>query len=720
MTAFKRLGLLALWLLVFAIFSACAVSGVLSTNRLVRILGSLLGLIPASLHFRTSQTQTPPRRFWRYCSVVIIVTFGSLCFLPWCPGIAVNRFRSDMPFRSSHWIRIVDTVACVSISGLAALCVSLRHPASSYVRHAIWSIWGIWMLVLGLMLTNVLVECYDPMAKCFARHLEATVFRWSAWLMLSRTTDCLPKTPSFVMRHAITLVNVATLCIHLTAAVDTFFDPNEGRPVVAVVSQLVLSGTFVFLWLLVCLNIAQCLRVSRQKLQREADNTAGAPHAEALWAKRMLKMELITCLAIAFSCTQLTWIPYKILELYDDDAAEDYLRVVYITGQRLDMLIKAVSVATLSGLLWTPKPPNVQREISRVRTIPIPVGADEKIWAAHVKVLANRGFTVSSLLDFWRQLPRVMPSFDPQRSTTTDVVRMAIIPLSRNQAPQAGGRALASIWSNSAPVPAQCMVTHNWSNLFLHLVAAILADALGKDYYHGIAEKLLTKRGTGELEAAIQIEGAWSLTYWVCAFSINQHACICDNYGSPPPVDPDQFSQWAARHSDTVTGKLYPLCQCGQRKVSAGEPNTCEVNKFHWMMRHLAKVQDGFSHLVVADVKFEVFTRAWCIAEIVESEASTIPKRIKVHSENALDHNYYSLACIDVRDCQASRQEDRDMILSHISDVEAFNLQLQLAIFGTEGLLSDWVDGPSRTALVASDFVPPHFRATLPRNSEKN
>lgn len=50
------------------------------------------------------------------------------------------------------------------------------------------------------------------------------------------------------------------------------------------------------------------------------------------------------------------------------------------------------------------------------------------------------------------------------------------------------------------------MVTHNWSNLFLHLVAAILADALGKDYYHGIAEKLLTKRGTGELEAAIQIE----------------------------------------------------------------------------------------------------------------------------------------------------------------------------------------------------------------------
>lgn len=32
--------------------------------------------------------------------------------------------------------------------------------------------------------------------------------------------------------------------------------------------------------------------------------------------------------------------------------------------------------------------------------------------------------------------------------------------------------------------------------------------------------------------------------------------------------------------------------------------------------------------------------------------------------------------------------QDRDMILAHIADVEAFNLQLQLAIFGTEGCLS--------------------------------
>ena len=32
------------------------------------------------------------------------------------------------------------------------------------------------------------------------------------------------------------------------------------------------------------------------------------------------------------------------------------------------------------------------------------------------------------------------------------------------------------------------MVTHNWSNLFHHLVAGIFADALEKEYYAGVAK----------------------------------------------------------------------------------------------------------------------------------------------------------------------------------------------------------------------------------------
>lgn len=549
------------------------------------------------------------------------------------------------------------------------------------------------MLVLGLMLTNILEPQYDPITIFFARHLEATVFRWCAWLMLSRTTALLPQTPSFVITHSSTFVNLATLCFHIKIAIETLFD----NTLESIVCQLTLAGTFVLLWMLVCMSIASCLQNSRQKLQKEAEMVTGAPRAEALWAKRVLSVELGACLAIAFSCTQFTWIPYKLMWAFDREIAEDYFSIPLVIGQRCDMIIKTVSVATLSGLLWTPSAPNVQREVSRVQTMAIPPGADAKIWAAHVKVLANRGFTLSSLLSFWRCLGSVMPSFDPQRSTTNDVVRMAIIPLSRHQG---GGQALASIWSKGAPVPAKCMVTHNWSNLFWHLVAGILADALGKEYYSGIAEKLLTKRGIRELEASIQEQDVAGLTYWVCAFSINQRACICNSFGNPP-VDQEDFQEWDEKRHNTVTGRVYPLCDCKERKVFSNEPNTCELNKFHWMMRHLGKEHKGFSHLVVADAKFEVFTRAWCIAEIVESEASCIPKRIMTHSETAVDHNYNSLVCIDVRDCRASRPEDREMILAHIIDVDSFNLQLQLAIFGTEGLLSEWVDGPGRTSLVA-------------------
>lgn len=79
-----------------------------------------------------------------------------------------------------------------------------------------------------------------------------------------------------------------------------------------------------------------------------------------------------------------------------------------------------------------------------------------------------------------------------------------------------------------------------------------------------------------------------SMTYWVCAFSINQHACICNSFGNPP-VDQDDFQEWDDKRFDTVTGKVYPLCDCEERKIFTNEPNACELNKFHWMMRYLAE-----------------------------------------------------------------------------------------------------------------------------------
>ena len=79
------------------------------------------------------------------------------------------------PTLLSYFSEGFSTTKQVSISVVAAVCVSMRHPPSTYIRHAIWSIWGIWMLVLGLMLTNILEPQYDPITIFFARHLEVGV-----------------------------------------------------------------------------------------------------------------------------------------------------------------------------------------------------------------------------------------------------------------------------------------------------------------------------------------------------------------------------------------------------------------------------------------------------------------------------------------------------------------------------------------------------------------
>lgn len=124
------------------------------------------------------------------------------------------------------------------------------------------------------------------------------------------------------------------------------------------------------------------------------------------------------------------------------------------------------------------------------------------------------------------------------------------------------------------------------------------------------------------------------------------------------------------------------------------------MNKFDDMMRVLFQGTSGFSHLVVADACFEVFHRAWCVAEIVESNSSGMPQQIKLKSIAALDQCYDRLMHLDVRECRASRPEDRDMILANIRDVEAFNLHSQCAIFGTRGLFGKWLDGRERGSLV--------------------
>ncbi|CAE8623591.1 unnamed protein product [Polarella glacialis] len=124
-------------------------------------------------------------------------------------------------------------------------------------------------------------------------------------------------------------------------------------------------------------------------------------------------------------------------------------------------------------------------------------------WDKTVQSLSGRSLKVEELLEFFCRLgPRrdasgaeaVMPSYDPWLSTTSDVVRGAIIPLSR-----AGNSGLA--YTNCLPGAAasisttlpDCMVSHTWSALFLDLVAAVVADALELDEY-GKVHKSCSRR----------------------------------------------------------------------------------------------------------------------------------------------------------------------------------------------------------------------------------
>ena len=265
-----------------------------------------------------------------------------------------------------------------------------------------------------------------------------------------------------------------------------------------------------------------------------------------------------------------------------------------------------------------------------------------------------------------------MPSFDAERSLTNDVVRGAIIPRSRVGT---GGKALVSIWEKSA-MP-QNMVTHNWTNRFACLVGGIVADALNEDKYQTIAEQLSSEEGVELLKQRLVECEKMDATYWVCAFSVNQHASICGGYGPTPPKNAPEWEAWNKKRYDSVSLQKFSLCYCLEPKILNHSNPACELNKFDDMMRFLHERVAMFGQVLVVDEQFEVLYRAWCVAEVMEANFLDIPTRVKVLSQDAVDCNYDRLSTLDVRDCSASSAGDKDLILQKISDVDAFNLKLQ-------------------------------------------
>ena len=70
------------------------------------------------------------------------------------------------------------------------------------------------------------------------------------------------------------------------------------------------------------------------------------------------------------------------------------------------------------------------------------------------------------------------------------------------------------------------MVTHNWSNKFAHLIGAIFADAQELETYDSVVG-LLKNKDYETVYQMLERHRQLDVPYWVCAFSVNQHAGIC-------------------------------------------------------------------------------------------------------------------------------------------------------------------------------------------------
>ena len=301
----------------------------------------------------------------------------------------------------------------------------------------------------------------------------------------------------------------------------------------------------------------------------------------------------------------------------------------------------------------------------------------EPAWCEKVTELAGRGITVQALLAFYKDLGRSrMAHYQPSCHTTGDVVRQAIIPATRQEK-----CAYATVAGFGSPAQPQKMVTHSWQNLFRDLVAAVIADAVHESSFDLVAKFL--EEDISVLDSMLQQQGALEKVYWICAFSVNQHAGIC---GANPK-----------KERDSVTGDVHDTCDCDLPKIfnstpplCDGQSIACEMNKFDDMMKLLASCRPDFSQVVAVDSQFNLFSRAWCVAELVEADDMKLQQHVKMHSRPLLERRAASLADLRVENMEASHQEDVDYILKKIADPAKFNRKLHKLIFDKAGLLSRW------------------------------
>ena len=403
---------------------------------------------------------------------------------------------------------------------------------------------------------------------------------------------------------------------------------------------------------------------------------------------------MLTVLVLPAAC--LGWSNYFDFANLDVFSHEDMGAVTWVIVfvQAFDLLGNVAAVVLPSGSHRLSSKESQASEPMSICACPISVcpsrpmsvkhNTGSPAWQAKVEELSLRGMTLRSILQFYQDDLPFIPSwgYAPREHKTRDVVRRAIIPLTSAEECSYAGSAL----NRDGARRAQVMVTHNWGNCFKDLLAAVVSDALNECSFNLVA-KLLEEDCTFVFEI-LNKSGRLDDTYWICAFAVNQHMCICHCN----PYDRDPF-----------TNQLHPVCNCSSVNISDpdGRSTESEINKFDDMMYNLAAT-GGCRQVIAADQSLDLFNRAWCIAEIAEANRLEMSQALKLASRETIMQHALSLEDLDVRNMRASSEADKQLILKKIREntsIDEFNAELKVLIFDPRsGLLASWktMDGVRR------------------------
>jgi len=677
-----------------------------------------------------ASAEAPPAWARVSCATALLAGNIGVTAYPWMAGIAgddfcahwygpqVEGWYNDTLLRNQMVLYIDGGASWITLL-IALYCVSATHQPSLFIRSAVRYLVVIWFEGLVFAAVAVVSLCGDPndpvtltvrnAGREIGLFVNGATTLWISFLVLRRVEEL--EMNAGVSKGLVPLVFTSVtrqlafcfgiLCVSQVLG-NIFATISLGNSAIAYGFHggcvLALASVAMVFCLL---HVLSAFQRPVSILFDEAREAADIPAAEALWAGQCLRLHRNVIL-ISMFMTGCDLVMRSAMGFFPDQIARSTFGFgCYIVLWDSRNIVDAATIAVLCGFFGKGKAHedicSYTADDALVRSYDAddsalachPASSDPR-WSCKVEELAGRGFVLDNLLDFFAELlqRKTMPSFHPLKSTTGDVVRQAIIPLSRRQPPSLGGSALASVWSGGSPVWPQRMVTHSWSNLFLHLVAAIVDDAIGEGvYYDCLATRLCSVAGLMEVRRQLQALHSDTLTYWVCAFSVNQHAGICGGFGEPPE-DPTAYEKWMQKRVDTSSGQPHPVCTCGEPKFFSDDPVPCEMNKFDDMLDLMIERMPCFRQVIAMDGDFDLLRRCWCLAEIVRTWKRGMPQNTVMLSSQGMDSHYCLLKDLDVRECQATNREDKEFILSRIPSIDNFNAQLKWLVFSRQGIFN--------------------------------